>query len=220
MANQGSHVLAQKLSITTLSPNDVRITEMKSALTALFKALTSIEQQVISLETTIHNSIEECRSRKIEHETELVDKESKIAVLRSEVEGLEDKIAAHENEASTIENGASELDERAADIRDTARRKRENAGLGAFISGLVGIALTPFTGKNQFFLSHSCIAFRSYKPCRCRFLAFFEEKKQIKTKIMFKRKETNFSSTKIVILLKFWINEKSALYHVTCSVHH
>lgn len=112
-----------------------------------------------SLETTIQSIIEPCKSRKVEHEKELGDKKSKISILRSEVEGLEAQIKEHELQAITIEKGASDLDKRAADIRETARRRRDNAGLGAFVSAIVGIVFAPFTGKKHFFLFHRSLMF-------------------------------------------------------------
>ncbi|XP_045190709.2 uncharacterized protein LOC123547575 isoform X2 [Mercenaria mercenaria] len=143
MTNEGSQVLVNKsLLMTSLSPSDVKIANMKSSLNAATLALQANKQQVISLQTDIHSNVESFRGRKTAHESELSTKRSRISTIRSEIESLESSIQAHDKEASEVENGAAELDKRACDIRHAARRKRKRAGIG----GIVGVVLAPFTG--------------------------------------------------------------------------
>ncbi|XP_045190143.2 uncharacterized protein LOC123547252 isoform X2 [Mercenaria mercenaria] len=147
MTNEGSQVLVNKsMLMTSLSPSDVKITNMKSSLNAATRALQANKKQVISLQTDIHSNVESCRGRKTAHESELTTKRTRISTIRSEIESLETSIQAHDTEASTVENGAAELDKRAHDIRQAARRKRKRAGLGGIIGGVVGVVFAPFTG--------------------------------------------------------------------------
>lgn len=144
---QGGEMLVQKVILeTTETPTEVDIAKLVKALENITPQLGLIRNSVLQLKTAVQFNIDECRGRRLKHTDEIETERDHVDILKVDIFEAKEAIRVCQADSKVLEDAAGELEKAATSMNETAEKRRKFGKFG-LISGTIGVALAPFTGK-------------------------------------------------------------------------